>query len=276
MDAMTRETRVSERRACRLVEISRPTYRYRGRPRDERSLRERMRELAHRWPRFGYRRLGVLLRREGMAVNHKRIYRLYTEEDLRVRRRRKKIRSRLRVPPLPVPTRPNERWSMDFMQDCLANGRRFRILTIVDDFTRECPAIEVDTSLPGARVVRALDRLAFLRGLPRMLVMDNGSEFTGRALDAWANRNGVKMHFIDPGRPMQNAYVESFNGKFRDECLDLNWFKDLADAKEKVEAWRTEYNRIRPHSSLGDVAPEAFAERFKTDHPEAGLSLRLV
>jgi putative transposase len=188
----------------------------------ETGVRERMRELAHRWPRFGYRRLGVLLRREGMAVNHKRIYRLYTEEDLKVRRKRKKIRSRLRVPPLPVPSRPNERWSMDFMQDCMANGRRFRILTIVDDFTRECPAIEVDTSLPGARVVRALDRLAFLRGLPRMLVMDNGSEFTGRVLDTWANRNGVKMHFIDPGRPMQNAYVESFNGKFRDECLDLN------------------------------------------------------
>jgi len=271
-----REKGVSERRACSLVEISRLTYRYRGRDKGDGPIRERMRALAHRWPRFGYRRLGVMLGRENMAANHKRIYRLYTEEGLKVRRKRKKLRSQVRTAPMLVPSRVNERWSMDFMSDCLATGRRFRTLNIVDDLTRECPAIEVDTSLPGARVVRVLDRLAILRGLPDTIVIDNGSEFTGRALDAWANKRGVKLHFIDPGKPVQNAHVESFNGKFRDECLDLHWFTDLADAKEKIESWRVEYNRIRPHSSLGDATPEAFAERFKTDNPEAGLSLQLV
>lgn len=275
MDA-AREKGVSERRACSLVGISRLTYRYRGRDKGDGPIRERMRALAHRWLRFGYRRLGVMLERENMAANHKRIYRLYTEEGLKVRRKRKKLRSQVRTAPMLVPSRVNERWSMDFMSDCLATGRRFRTLNIVDDLTRECPAIEVDTSLPGARVVRLLDKLAILRGLPDTIVIDNGSEFTGRALDAWANKHGVKLHFIDPGKPVQNAYIESFNGKFRDECLDLHWFTDLADAKEKIESWRVEYNRIRPHSSLGGATPEAFAERLKIDNPEVGLSLQLV
>ena len=275
MDA-AREKGVSERRACSLVGISRLTYRYRGRDKGDGPIRERMRALAHRWLRFGYRRLGVMLERENMAANHKRIYRLYTEEGLKVRRKRKKLRSQVRTAPMLVPSRVNERWSMDFMSDCLATGRRFRTLNIVDDLTRECPAIEVDTSLPGARVVRVLDKLAILRGLPDTIVIDNGSEFTGRALDAWANKQGVKLHFIDPGKPVQNAYIESFNGKFRDECLDLHWFTDLADAKEKIESWRVEYNQVRPHSSLGNTTPEAFAERFKTENPEVGLSLQLV
>jgi len=271
-----REKGVSERRACSLVGISRLTYRYRGRDKGDGPIRERMRALAHRWLRFGYRRLGVMLERENMAANHKRIYRLYTEEGLKVRRKRKKLRSQVRTAPMLVPSRVNERWSMDFMSDCLATGRRFRTLNIVDDLTRECPAIEVDTSLPGARVVRVLDKLAILRGLPDTIVIDNGSEFTGRTLDAWANKHGVKLHFIDPGKPVQNAYIESFNGKFRDECLDLHWFTDLADAKEKIESWRVEYNQVRPHSSLGNTTPEAFAERFKTEDPEVGLSLQLV
>ena len=235
-----------------------------------------MRELAYRWPRYGYRHLGEFLSREGMHANHKRTYRIYAEEDLKVRRRRKKIRSRLRVAPLLVPTKRNERWSMDFMSDCMATGRKFRVLTIVDDLTRESPAIEVDTSLPGARVAKVLDRLAIVHGLPGTLVIDNGPEFTGRALDAWANRHGIKLHFIDPGRPMQNAFVESFNGKLRDECLNQNWFSDLKDAREKIESWRVEYNRIRPHSSLGNLTPEEFAERFQEQNPQAGLSLRLV
>lgn len=275
MDA-AREKGVSERRACSLVGISRLTYRYRGRDKGDGPIRERMRALAHRWLRFGYRRLGVMLERENMAANHKRIYRLYTEEGLKVRRKRKKLRSQVRTAPMLVPSRVNERWSMDFMSDCLATGRRFRTLNIVDDLTRECPAIEVDTSLPGARVVRVLDKLAILRGLPDTIVIDNGSEFTGRALDAWANKHGVKLHFIDPGKPVQNAYIESFNGKFRDECLDLHWFTDLADAKEKIESWRVEYNQVRPHSSLGNMTPEAFAERFNNENPEVGLSLQLV
>ena len=275
MDA-AREKGVSERRACSLVGISRLTYRYRGRDKGDGPIRERMRALAHRWLRFGYRRLGVMLERENMAANHKRIYRLYTEEGLKVRRKRKKLRSQVRTAPMLVPSRVNERWSMDFMSDCLATGRRFRTLNIVDDLTRECPAIEVDTSLPGARVVRVLDKLAILRGLPDTIVIDNGSEFTGRTLDAWANKHGVKLHFIDPGKPVQNAYIESFNGKFRDECLDLHWFTDLADAKEKIESWRVEYNQVRPHSSLGNTTPEAFAERIQTENPEVGLSLQLV
>ncbi len=273
---MIRETGISERRACRLIAMYRRTFRYRGRPRDDKTLRERMRELAHRWPRFGYRRLIVLLHREGIEVNHKKAYRLYTEEDLKVRRKRKKIRSRVRTAPLPVPSRPNERWSMDFMQDCLADGRRFRVLTIVDDFTRECPAIEVDTSIPGARVVRVLERLAFTRGLPQLIVSDNGSEFTGRVLDAWSNRRGIKLHFIDPGRPMQNAFVESFNGKFRDELLDQNWFTDLPDAKTKIESWRQTYNTVRRHSSLNDTTPAEFAGRFQEPKPGENPLVELV
>jgi putative transposase len=273
---MVAETGISERRACRLVGVHRWTYRYRERRRDDGALRERLKGLAHRWPRFGYRRLAVLLRREGYAGNHKKIFRLYTAEDLKVRRKRKKIRSRVRTAPLAVPSKPNERWSMDFMQDCLANGRRFRVLTIVDDFTRECPAIEVDTSLPGARVVRVLEKLAFTRGLPQVIVSDNGSEFTGRVLDAWANRQGVRLHFVDPGSPMQNAFVESFNGKFREECLDLHWFTDLADARERIETWRMEYNTIRPHSSLDDVTPAEFASRFPEGKIDGIPLLRLV
>jgi putative transposase len=214
-------------------------------------------------PRFGYRRLIVLLQREGIPVNHKKAYRIYTEEDLKVRRKRKKIRSRVRTAPLPVPSRPNERWSVDFVQDCLSDGKRFQVLTIVDDFTRECPAVEVDTSIPGARVVRVLERPTFTRGLPKVIVSDNGSEFTGKALGAWAIRRGIKLHFIDPGRPIQNAYIGCFNGKFRDECLDRNWFMDLADAKEKVESWRRSYKTIRPHSSLNDDTPAGFAGRFQ-------------
>jgi len=274
--AMVKETAISERRACRLIKMHRWTFRYPGTPRDDRSLRERMRALAHRWPRFGYRRLIVLLRREGIGVNHKKAYRIYTEEDLKVRRKRKKIRSRVRMAPLPLPSRPNERWSMDFMQDCLADGRRFRVLTIVDDFTRECPAIEVDTSVPGTRVVRVLERLAFTRGLPKGIISDNGSEFTGKVMDAWANRKGIKLHFIDPGRPMQNAFVESFNGKFRDECLDQYWFTDLSDAKEKIESWRQNDNTIRPHSSLDDVTPAEFAGRFEEQKSGENPLVQLV
>ena len=275
MDAV-REKGISERRACTLIGIFRLTYRYRGRDKGDRPIRERMRELAHRWARFGYRRLNILLRREGFGVNHKRTYRIYTEEDLKVRRKRKKIRSRIRTAPLPVASRPKELWSMDILQDCFSNGRKFRSLTIVDDFTRECPAIEVDTSIPGARVVRVMDRLAQTWGIPRTIVSDNGGEFIGRAMDAWANRHGVKLHFIDPGKPTQNAYIESFNGKFRDECLDQHWFTDLADARGKIETWRVEYNTVRPHSSLAYATPEEFAERFKEQNPQAGLSLRLV
>jgi len=256
-----REKGVSERRACSLVGISRLTYRYRGRDKGDGPIRERMRALAHRWLRFGYRRLGVMLERENMAANHKRIYRLHTEEGLKVRRKRKKLRSQVRTAPMLVPSRVNERWSMDFMSDCLATGRRFRTLNIVDDLTRECPAIEVDTSLPGARVVRVLDKLAILRGLPDTIVIDNGSEFTGRALDAWANKQGVKLHFIDPGKPVQNAYIESFNGKFRDECLNRELFDTVLETQVLADRYRKHYNTVRPHSALGYRPPAPAAIR---------------
>jgi len=212
-------------------------------------------------PRFGYRRIHVLLRREGELVNHKRVYRLYRDLGLLVRRRRRKRVSQLVRHPKPVPEKANDRWSMDFTRDTLADGRPFRTLNLVDDFSRECPTIEVARSIPGERVVRVLDRVAAERGYPRALVIDNGPEFAGVALDRWAYEHGVALHFIEPGKPVQNCFIESFNGKFRDECLNANWFTSLADAIEKIETWRVDYNRVRPHSSLGDLSPEEFARR---------------
>ncbi len=203
----------------------------------------------------------VLLRREGFGVNHKRVYRLYREEGLAVRRRkRKRMAGVARVPP-EAPLRPNQQWSMDFVADALANGRRIRVLTVLDDFTRESLATEVDTSLPGLRVTRVLDRLAIERGLPELITVDNGPEFAGRVLDAWAYSNGVHLHFIDPGKPVQNAYIESFNGRLRDECLNEHWFMSLPAARSIVEAWRDDYNAVRPHSALGNRTPEEFAQQ---------------
>jgi len=210
-------------------------------------------------PRFGYRRLLVLLRRTGLSVNHKRVYRLYRAAGLQVRRRRRKRLTRGDRVPLPVPSQRLERWSMDFMADTLADGRTFRVLNIVDDFTRECVAIEVDKSLPGARVVRVLERLRSSIGLPRRLVLDNGPEFASRTLDAWAYARGIDLCFIRPGKPIENAFVESFNGKFRDECLNEHWFLSIAEAQQRIEQWRVDYNTVRPHSALGDQTPAQFA-----------------
>ncbi len=257
-----REARgLSERRACRLVGMRRSSYRYAVRRQEPAGLRERLRELAQERRRFGYRRLNVLLRREGWAVNHKRVYRLYREEGLGVRRRKRKRIGAVERQPLGIPTRPNERWSMDFISDALSEGGKFRSLNIVDDFNRECLAAEVDTSIPGARVVRVLERLRERRGLPQVLVMDNGPEFAGRAVDVWAYEQGVKLHFIERGRPVQNAFIESFNGKMRDECLNEHWFRSLAEARETIEAWRRDYNEVRPHSALGNRTPQEFTAR---------------
>jgi len=209
--------------------------------------------------RFGYRRLHILLEREGLVVNHKRVHRIYRAAGLQVRRRRRKRLTRAERAPLPVPSQRRERWSMDFTVDTLADGRGFRTLNIVDDFTRECVAIEVDRSLPGLRVARVLDRLHAAMGLPQTIVVDNGPEFAGRTLDAWAYAHGVTLRFIRPGKPIENAYVESFNGKFRDECLNEHWFVNLVDAKEVIERWRVDYNTVRPHSSLNGATPEQFA-----------------
>lgn len=253
-------TEISERRACVLVRLHRSTFQYQWRPPDDGFLRQRLKELALQRRRYGSPRLMVLLRREGFTDNHKRIERVYQEEELQVRHRKRKrvARASRRVRPS-VPERPDQRWSMDFAHDCLADGRTVRALTIVDDFSRECPHIEVDTSLGGQRVVRALDYLAWQRGLPREIVLDNGPEFTSLALDQWAHRTGVTLHFIEPGKPVQNAFIESFIGKFRDECLNEHWFTSLADARVKIETWRKEYNEYRPHSSLGYQTPVEFA-----------------
>jgi putative transposase len=250
----------SERHACRLMGLGRSTHRYRARKaaRDA-ELRTRLKELAARRMRFGYRRLTAMLVREGVAANHKRVYRLYREAGLAMRIRQ---RPRIRwsgVAVKPAARQPNERWSMDFVSDCVNTGKVIRMLTIVDDCTRECPAIEVDTSLGGLRVRRVLDRIARERGLPEAIVVDNGPEFRGRALAAWSEERGVRLEFIQPGKPVQNAYIESFNGRLRDECLNANWFTSLSDARRKIETWRQDYNEQRPHSSLNYLPPADFA-----------------
>jgi putative transposase len=250
----------SLRRACRLIGLSTATWRYQRRSDPTNlQLRERLQAHAAERPRFGYRRLHTLVDRDGLHVNHKRVYGVYREAGLQVRRRRRKRLTRGQRVPLPLPSRRGERWSMDFMVDTLADGRGFRTLNIVDDFTRECVAIEVDRSLPGLRVVRVLDRLAETSGLPNTLVMDNGPEFSGRVLDTWASARGVHLRFIRPGKPIENAFVESFNGKFRDECLNEHWFASVAEARALIEAWRVDYNTVRPHSALHGATPEQFA-----------------
>lgn len=251
---------MSERRACRVLRVHRTTMRYQRQTRaDEPRLRERLRTLAALKPRWGYRRLHVLLQREVGTLNRKRVQRLYRLEGLAIRKRKRK---RVTQTTRPIPTvfgRRGEAWAMDFMQDMLANGRRFRTLNVLDTVTRECLRIEVDTSLPGQRVVRVLEQLCAWHGTPKRITVDNGPEFTGQALDAWAYAHGVVLDFIDPGKPMQNGYQESFNGKFRDECLNLHWFRNIAEARQIIEAWKEEYNTIRPHSALGDRAPAVYA-----------------
>jgi putative transposase len=259
------EGKLSERRACGLLRMHRGSCRYRRRERNDAALRDRLRALAGERPRFGYRRLHRMLCREkenGRAkwvVNHKRIYRLYREEGLAMRqRKRKRFRAEARVP-LVLPTRANQVWTMDFTRDSLASGRKFRTLNLMDGYTREAPRIEVDTSLPGPRVVRMLEEVVRERGVPEAIQVDNGPEFISRAVDQWAYAHGVALHFIEPGKPVQNAFIESFNGKFRDECLNQNWFVSLEDARRVIEAWRMDYNTVRPHSSLRYLTPEEFA-----------------
>jgi putative transposase len=264
------EVELSQRRACGLMELYRATCRYRRRRGEDQRLRVRLRELAEARRRFGYRRLQILLQREGWQVNHKRVYRLYVEEKLALRRKRGRKRSTVRQP-LPEAVAANQVWSVDFMTDALSSGRRFRTLNIVDDYTRECLAIEVDTSLGGMRVVRVLEELKQRRGLPRQIRSDNGPEFVSRAVDQWAYEQGLQWHTIQPGRPMENGYVESFNGRFRDECLNENWFSDLADARDKIAQWQQDYNEERPHSSLQYRTPVEFAAQSAVSFYTAGV-----
>jgi putative transposase len=268
------EERLSERRACGLVGMHRASWRYQRRRREDPALRARLREVAAQRPRFGYRRLFILLRREQQPdgpprwrVNHKRVYRLYREEGLVLRRRkRKRYRAEARLP-VELPKAANEMWTMDFIQDSVVSGRKFRALDLMDGYTREALVIEVDHSLPGTRVVRVLDGLKQQRGVPRAIQVDNGPEFISRAVDQWALANGVALHFIERGKPTQNAYIESFNGKFRDECLNQNWFVDLGDARQIIAAWWVDYNTVRPHSSLGYQTPEEFAAAYAVAAP---------
>ena len=243
--------------------------RYEARRGDDEPVRTRLRELAALRKRFGYRRLCLLLRREGVLVNHKRVYRLYREEGLSLRRRKRKHLTSEGRGPGEAATRPDQVWSLDFVSDSLAYGRRLKLLTVVDTFTRESPAIEVDTSISGERVARVLDRIIAERGaVPEEIVMDNGPEMTSRALDQWAYERGVRLRFIAPGKPVENCFIESFNGRLRDECLNLHWFKSLADARKIVEEWRLDYNQSRPHSSLRGLTPEEY--RLGITHAEAG------
>ncbi len=251
---------VSERRACRVAGVQRTTMRYRSQARDQSPLRQRIKELAAVRVRYGYRRIHVLLRREGWKVNAKRVYRLYREEGLSLRYKRAKKRVSVpRVTPPPA-TRANERWSIDFLKDSLLDGRPFRVLTIVDNVSRVSPAIVADFSIRG-EAVAVLDRLKAM-GLPARLAVDNGPEFISKALDAWAYRNGVQLEFSRPGKPTDNAFVESFNGHFRQECLDQHWFASLEEARQIIEAWRIEYNTERLHRALGQRTPATMVEEL--------------
>lgn len=250
---------MSERRACRLAGISRSSQRYQAPPAQDGELREKVKQIARKRQRFGHLRITAMLRRAGVMVNHKRIYRICREQRLLVPRRRRRRLQRQAIPTTEVAVRANQRWAMDFVQDALADGRVLRILTVEDTFTREALATEVDTSLPGLRVRRVLDRLVLERPRPEEIRIDNGPEFLGRAVTSWCEQNHVLLRPIQPGKPSQNGHIESFNGRFRDECLNANWFTSVGDARQKIEAWRLDYNGQRPHSSLGYRTPQEFA-----------------
>ena len=253
---------LSIRRACKLVSLSRTSFAYKAREKEgEQAIRKRLKELAEKRRRFGCARLHVLLRREGVMINHKRTERIYREEGLSLRvRRRKKMASCTRIE-IPKPQRRNHIWTMDFMSDNLASGRKLKVFSVVDEYTRRCQRIEVDTSLNGVRVCRALSEVSQTEGLPEMIIIDNGPEFIGNALDKWAYERQVKLCFITPGKPVENAYIESFNGRFRDECLNENWFMSMQDARKIIEDWRIDYNQERPHSGLDYLTPEEFIQK---------------
>jgi transposase InsO family protein len=250
---------MSERRACTLISADRKMIRYRSRRPPDVELRTRLRELANQRRRFGYRRLFILLREEGEPSGVNRIYRLYREEGLTVRKRKARRRAVGTRTPILVEAKVNARWSLDFVHDQLAQGRRFRILNIVDDVTRECLAAIPDTSISGKRVARELTKLIGTRAKPGMIVSDNGTEFTSNAILGWAKDKRVEWHYIAPGRPMQNGYIESFNGRMRDELLNESLFMDLDQARQLISAWVSDYNTARPHSSLGYKTPVAYA-----------------
>lgn len=255
---------LSERRACELSITARSTCRYQSKNNEESLLVKRLKVLAYKRRTFGYRRLHALLRREGFEVNHKRVYRLYREAGLLKRKRKNRKVMNRSSNPLKKAEKANQRWAMDFMSDSCENGNRLRTLNILDTFTRECPSIEIGSSLPTVKVIKTLDILADERGLPEAITVDNGPEYTSKAIERWAAEKGVVFEYITPGRPMENGFIESFNGKFREECLDQNSFRNISEAKKIIELWRQDYNKERPHSSLGYMTPEEFAEKNMT------------
>jgi len=263
---------VSERRAIRWMGFARSTARYQSMRPPQEELCGRIRQLAGERPRWGYRRIHVLLRREGWVVNRKRVQRLYREQGLAVRRKGKRRRSQAPQPIRAVLGRPDERWSLDFVSDTLSTGRTFRCLVVLDEYTREALAIDVAHSMPSTRVIEILERLRAERDLPPVIITDNGSEFTSRAFDAWAYARNIKIDYIQPGKPIQNCFVESLNGSLRDECLNVHWFPTLRVAQQAIEQWRVDYNRVRPHSSLGERTPEEFA----FDSPGNGDNCTLI
>jgi putative transposase len=248
---------MTERRACKLVGLDRSSYRYEPRSDHNQQLREELVHLARQKPRYGYRRLHALLTRRGFPVSAQRVYRLYRTEGLMVRRLKRKRLAR--VPLASHVIRSNQEWALDFVADALATGRGIRALTVVDAFTRENLSLEVDTSLSSRRVTRALEAVIERRGMPEAIRCDNGPELTSRHFLSWCEERKIQLIHIQPGRPMQNGHIESFNGRLRDECLNANWFHNLADARAKIRAWRDEYNDERPHSSLGYRTPNEFA-----------------
>ena len=267
---------ISFRRGCRLLQLNWSSFTYRVKERhDEGALRVRIRDIASVRVRYGYMRITAMLKREGWEVGPKRVYRIYKEEGLEVRtRKRRKYASAVRVP-LPEAEKPGERWSMDFVSDSLANGKRLRVLTVVDHFDRSCPILYADHSIGAGKVADALDRAAQrVGGLPEAITVDNGPEFSGNVLDAWAYNRGVKLEFIRPGKPTENAFIESFNGKLRDELLNTEIFFSLAEAREKLEAYRLDYNTIRPHSSLGYRPPAEYAQRAASTTTKSKPSIK--
>ena len=258
VEQMREKYAFSERRACRVMGMAVTTYRYRSQRTDE-PLRTKLVELAREKPRFGYRRLHVLLARSGEHVNHKRVHRIYCEAGLRIRRKKRKHCMR-EGRPLVARSAANQEWALDFAHDAVACGRSIRVLSVVDAYTRECLALEVDTSLASRRVTRVLEQIVAERGVPQAIRCDNGPELTSRHFQAWCIERQIELVHIQPGKPTQNARIESFHGRLREECLAVSWFQNLFDARRKIAAWRKEYNEERPHSSLGYKTPKEFAE----------------
>ena len=252
---------LSKNKACKIIDLRRTTFDYKSRREPDTELRKLLIEIAHKRRRFGSPRLYIMIRRKGIIVNHKKIERIYQEEKLQIRKRKKKKLTGCPRVPAPLPQKPNQRWSMDFMSDSFCTGRRFRAFNVIDDYTRECIAIETDSSLPGKRVVRVLSRLIDLRGKPETITCDNGPEFISKAVNEWAYKNNINIDYINPGKPNENCFVESFNDKFRNECLNEHWFLNLHQAREIIDNWRNDYNDERPHSSLNDLTPVEFRKK---------------